>query len=145
VHVRMAPEALARLTRRLTALLLVWGCVAAGCGKRNGDVSVSWKIDPMPPVAGAATTVRFTMRHEDGTPARGAALKLEGHMSHPGMTPVTADVTERGDGVYDARLRLSMAGDWVIVVSGELRDRSRITRSVEVRSVQPAGEQADTR
>jgi hypothetical protein len=136
------PEA---LTRRLTALLLASCCVAIGCARRTGDVTVTWNIDPTPPIAGAATLVRLTLRYKDGTPAPGATLKIEGHMSHPGMTPVTADAIERGDGVYDARLHLSMPGDWLFVVAGELADGSRITRSVDVPSVRSAGEPAETR
>jgi hypothetical protein len=138
----MAPAALAS---RLTALLLAWCCVAIGCGRRTSDVTVTWNIEPIPPVAGAATLVRVTVRYGDGTPARGAMLKLEGHMSHPGMTPVTAPVTERGDGAYDARLHLSMPGEWVFVVAGELADGSRVTRSVNVQSVRPASEQGAPR
>ena len=137
------PEALAR--RLTAALLLASCCVAIGCVRRASDVTVTWKIEPTPPVAGASTLVRFMLRHEDGTPARGARLTLEGHMSHPGMTPITTAVTERGDGVYDARLHLSMAGDWVFVVAGELADGNRITRSVEVPSVRPAEAQPPTR
>lgn len=130
----MAPEALAR---RLTALLLVCGCAAA-CGRQASDISATWIIEPTPPVAGAATLVRLTLRQVDGTAVRGAKLKIEGHMSHPGMTPVVADVVDGGNGSYQARLHLSMSGDWVFIVSGELADGRRLTKDVAVPSVRPA-------
>jgi YtkA-like len=129
----MAPEALAR---RVTALLLVCGCACA-CDRRASEITATWTIEPTPPVAGAATLVRLTLRHDDGTAVRGAKLKIEGHMSHPGMTPVVADVMERGNGAYEARLHLSMPGDWLFVVTGELVDGRRIMKDVAVPSVRP--------
>jgi hypothetical protein len=99
---------------------------------------MTWTIDPTPPIAKAATDVRFTLHRADGEPVRGAKLRLEAHMSHPGMAPITREVVERGNGAYDARLHLSMAGDWVFVVTGELPDGSRITRQLQVPAVRPA-------
>jgi hypothetical protein len=55
------------------------------------------------------------------------------------MTPVIAAVSERGDGVYDARLRFSMAGDWTLVLTGTLPDGRRITKDLEITGVRPAG------
>ena len=131
----MAPEAVAR---RLTALVLC-GCITIACSRGTADVTVSWDIQPTPPVAGAVTIVRVTLQHQDGRAVRGATLKIEGHMSHPGMTPVVADASERDNGAYEARISLSMAGDWVFVLTGELADRRRITRNISVSSVRPAG------
>ena len=56
-------------------------------------------------------------------------------MSHPGMAPVTADAVERQSGSYDARLVLSMPGDWVFVVNGLLADRTWISRELKVPGV----------
>jgi hypothetical protein len=131
------PEAVGR---RLIAALCVCGCLAIGCSRRGaGDVAVSWKVEPTPPVAGAATVVRVTLRHPDGTAAGGAKLTLQAHMTHPGMAPVTADVIDRSGGAYEARLELTMAGDWVLIVTGELADGRRITRELQVAGVRPAG------
>lgn len=130
----MAPEALAR---RVTALLLVCGCLMS-CS-RASDVTATWNIEPAPPIAGADTVVRIRLEHEDGSAVRGARLKLEGHMSHPGMAPVVGNVTERENGAYEARIHLSMAGDWVFVLTGELTNGTRVTKHIPVPSVRPAG------
>ena len=130
----MAPEALAR---RVAAALLA--CVVAmGCGRGAGDVDVAWEIEPTPPTAGQRTVVRVTLRHPDGRPEAGARLKIEAHMSHPGMAPVAGDAVEGANGAYEARLQLSMAGDWIFVVTGQLADGSRITRDTRVPGVRPA-------
>ena len=131
----MAPEALAR---RLIAALLVCGCVASGCKRNARDVTVIWNIEPTPPISGAATIVRLRLQEADGNPVRGAKLRLQGHMAHPGMAPVTGGVSERGDGAYEGSLQLSMAGDWVFVVSGELADGRRISKEIQVASVRRA-------
>ena len=137
MHVRMAPEASGR---RVAAALLACCCLAAGCSGGDARITAAWNIEPTPPVAGTITAVRVTLTRGDGTPAVNARLRLEGHMSHPGMAPVTAEMLERGNGVYDGRLQLSMPGDWVFVVSGELAGGTRISKDVTVPSVRPASE-----
>jgi hypothetical protein len=141
VHVRVAPEAPGRRVtagRRVVAALLAACWVVTGCTGKSARITADWHIEPTPPVAGTATTVRVTLRDDSGTPASQARLQIEGHMSHPGMAPVTAGMIERSSGAYEAQLHLSMPGDWVFVVTGVLADGSRITREVKVPSVRPA-------
>ncbi len=54
-----------------------------------------------------------------GRPVHGATLQIEGHMQHPGMAPVIEDAVETEEGVYTARLTPSMAGEWILYVSGK--------------------------
>ena len=110
-------------------------CLAVACSRAATDVKVTWKIDPTPPISGAPTVVQVIVIDPSGQPASGAKLRLEAHMSHPGMAPVTADIVERQSGSYDARLVLSMPGDWVFVVNGVLADRTWISREIKVPGV----------
>ena len=134
---RPAPEALAR-----GLIVALMACaVAAACARPDAgaDVRVAWTIEPAPPSTGAATVAELTLKDEQQQPIRGARLQLEAHMSHPGMSPVTTPLAETGNGVYAGRLQFSMAGDWLLVVSGQLADGTRFTRQLEVPGVQPAG------
>jgi hypothetical protein len=145
--VRLAPEAFAG---RVTAVFVAGCCFAAccltmGCSRPASDVKVTLKIEPTPPVAGVATIVHVTLQQESGNLVSGAKVYLEAHMKHPGMVPVTSEAIERQNGAYEARLHLSMAGDWVFVVTGELPDGSRVRRDIKVPDVRLAGEPAPTR
>jgi hypothetical protein len=98
---------------------------------------VSWTLDPSPPFAGAPIVARLTLRDRDQKPITGAHLRLEGLMSHPGMAPVSATVTERGNGEYEAPLQFTMAGDWVLIFTGELPGGGQITQQIEINGVRP--------
>jgi hypothetical protein len=146
VHVRLAPFVAARRRLRSTAgarllrippLLLVAVAIAAsGCRPPApaGDVTLSWMLEPTPPAVGPA---RLTLQISDagGGPARGAVLRVEGHMTHPGMAPTLSTAVERGDGVYEADLEFTMRGDWILLVSGPLPDGAAIQHRIDVPGV----------
>jgi hypothetical protein len=113
--------------------------MAAGCrSDPSGQIDAEWTLDPSPPVAGSDVLAHVTLRDSAKMPVLGAKLRVEGQMSHPGMAPVISDLTERGGGVYDAHLKLTMAGDWTLVLTGELANGARITKHLDLPGV-PAG------
>ena len=121
---------------------LAAGCAAPGCDvhldrerESREAVGVLWTLDPSPPFAGTPLVVRLTLRDREQKPITGAKLRLEGLMSHPGMAPVTAMVTERGNGEYEAPLQVTMAGDWILVVTGELPGGGQIKKQIEINGV----------
>jgi hypothetical protein len=134
--VRVAPETAGR---RLTAVFFACGCIVAGCSRTSGTATVTWHVEPRQPVTGTAAVFRLSLRNEHGQPVRGASLRLDAHMPHPGMAPVSGEVVDRGDGQYEARVRLTMEGNWVVVVTGTLPDGSRITAQTQVVAVRPTG------
>jgi hypothetical protein len=114
----------------------------AACGRQPRvaeDIAVEWTITPTPPVVGAAALAELRLRDGARRPVRGATLRIEAHMSHPGMAPIVATAVERGDGVYQAELRLTMRGSWILLVSGELPDGRRITHRIDVDATGPPG------
>ena len=129
--------------RRALPLLFValHACAVAGACRRPAvadNVSVEWSLAPTPPAVGAST---LTLRVLDGArrPVRGASLTVEGHMSHPGMAPVLAAAVERGDGLYEVELRFTMAGDWILLVSGSLSSGAAVRHRIDVPNVQSPG------
>jgi hypothetical protein len=119
----------------LTALL-------SGCWRTassTNEIIVRWTTGPPTATAGADTRTRITLQDDQQRPVHGARLQLEAHMSHPGMAPVVRRLTEGDAGIYEADVQFSMAGEWVLVVTGTLADGRRITRRLPVASVRPAG------
>jgi YtkA-like protein len=137
----MAPRDQPRILR--AALILacaVYAACAAGCrSDQSSQITAEWTIEPSPPLAGSDAVARITLRDSARNPVVGAKLHLEGLMSHPGMTPVLSDVTERGGGIYEASLRLNMEGDWTLVLTGELRDGARVSKQLDLSGVRRTG------
>jgi hypothetical protein len=132
-----------RAQHRVLTAALVFVCslsYLAGCARPDPseNILVNWTLDPSPPVVGEAITAQVTLRDAGQTPVTGARLHLEGMMSHPGMAPVTAAVVERGNGSYDAALRFTMAGDWILLLTGELPGGVQFKKQIEIAGVRPA-------
>ena len=62
----------------------------------------------------------------------GAEIKLEGNMSHAGMSPVFVNTQEVAPGEYRAKMELSMAGDWIVLVHLTLPDGLKLERQFEM-------------
>ena len=98
------------------------------------DLTVTHEVSPQPPRVGPLT-ITLKVADSFGKPATGIRIKLEGNMSHPGMTPVFADGKETGTGRYSATMELSMAGDWYFVVHMTLADGRKMEHQFEIKGV----------
>lgn len=129
---------------RVGFLLALASLLQAACGRggqeppRDPAVDVTWTLQPATPVVGPGR-LTLAVASRTGTPIAGATVKVEGQMTHPGMAPVLADAVERAPGVYEADYTLTMAGDWVLLVSVELPDGSRVERRIDLANVRPSG------
>ncbi len=111
------------------------GLAIVSCSGRATTVNtLSWTLAPTSPAVGPAT-LTVTLRDPAGTAVTGARVRLEGHMSHPGMTPVITDATERTSGVYIALFTFTMPGDWVLLVSAVLPNGGRVEQRIDVPNV----------
>ena len=95
-------------------------------------LTIGWT--PLPTV-GRESVAEIQLNEAMARPLTGARLRLEAFMTHPGMAPVSAVVEEQGNGHYRARLRFTMAGDWVVRLQGTAADGRRVEVQQEVRSV----------
>jgi YtkA-like len=122
----------------ITALACAAVVLAAGCRGPAGatpDVLVEHEISPRPPRVGPAV---FNLRMTDAAsskPLSGARVRLEGNMTHAGMTPVFAEAKEFEPGLYRAALELTMGGDWVVTVHAALPDGRKVERQFDVKGV----------
>ena len=120
-------------------LLVALTLLAGGCSRRTTttDQAPDLRLDivefqPDPPAVGQANLLA-RLSDQEGRPIEGAALSLRGDMTHAGMAPVLEDAEEVGEGLYRMSFEWSMAGDWVITVSGTLEDGRTIRRELQVR------------
>ena len=67
----------------------------------------------------------------------GAKLRLEVNMLHPGMAAVSADAKEIEPGRHEAKVELSMAGDWYVAVRVVLPDGRTLDQHFEIKGVGP--------
>lgn len=122
----------------MTALACVAVVPAAGCREPAGatpDVLVEHEISPQPPRVGPAV---FNLRMTDAAsskPLSGARVRLEGNMTHAGMTPVFAEALEAEPGRYRATLEFTMGGDWVVILHAALPDGRKVERQFDVKGV----------
>ena len=94
---------------------------------------------PLAPVVDEEAQAEITLRDRAGQRVRGATLRVEAHMSHPGMAPIIERAQEQGDGVYTARLRLTMAGEWILFVRGTRADNRSIDQRAGATTVRRPG------
>ena len=123
-------------TAAAAAFLLVPSC---GPGEAPGtaDVALTWTLAPDPPRVGPATLV-LHLADGAGRPLRGARLRTEATMSHPGMRPELAEAVELPDGRYQASFRFTMGGEWLVLVSASLPDGRELSRRIDLPHVRPA-------
>ena len=112
--------------------------LAGGCTRRTTttDQAPDLRLDivelrPDPPAVGQATLL-LRLGDPEGRPIEGAAMSLRGDMTHAGMAAVLEDAEEVGEGLYRVWFEWTMAGDWVITVSGTLEDGRTIRRELQV-------------
>jgi hypothetical protein len=91
-------------------------------------------IGPKPWRVGLAT-VNIALTDAGHQPIRGAQIRIEGDMMHPGMAPVFSKATEKSPGLYSGTLDLTMPGDWGVLLHVSLPDGRKIEKQVSVRSV----------
>lgn len=97
---------------------------------------VEFQIKPKPARVGPVV-ICLTLTDAGNYPVTGAQIAVEADMSHAGMTPVFAQASEVQPGHYESHLSLRMAGDWVILLHGTLRNGEKLDRQFDVRDVRP--------
>jgi YtkA-like protein len=108
-------------------ILLCTTCSHAG-GESNA-IHIEHVLAPDPPVVGFLS-LELALTDRSGAPTQATSVSVEGNMTHPGMVPSPAVVTQVGPGRYRANLELTMPGDWVLLAEITLPDGTRVEHSV---------------
>jgi len=120
----------------LTVCLAAAGCAPTAAPAAAGpSISLDWRVFPDPPAAGPVRVSLVLVDGATGRPVQGAAVKLEGTMSHPGMQPVFGTAREVSPGNYEAPLELTMGGDWFLLIDAKLPDGGSLHRQVDLPGV----------
>ena len=109
----------------------------SGCSKPNqdsSDIHLHYESQPNPPHVGSNILV-VRLNDRNGAALSGANVRIEGDMSHPGMSPVIAEMKEVGIGAYYGELNLGMRGDWVVEFHIVLADGRKLEREAEFKNV----------
>jgi hypothetical protein len=122
----------------LLALSACWLGIACHRPAQARDLTFESTLSPKRPAVGHPALMELHVLDTGGRPVLGAHLRVEAQMSHPGMAPFLATATERGNGVYEVPLRFSMAGDWIVLVTGSLSNGDKVEYRIEVPGVRPA-------
>jgi hypothetical protein len=122
----------------ILAVLACWLGAACHRTPQARGVTFESSLSPRRAIVGRPALLELRVLDAGGRPVLGAQLRIEAQMSHPGMAPFLATATERGNGVYEAPLQFSMAGDWIVLVTGSLSNGDKVEYRVEVPAVQPA-------
>ena len=122
-------------------LLAVVACAGALLGvacrltEPTPDFIVQHDVSPVPPRVGPIIVSLKLTDFLISKPVSGARVRLEGNMTHAGMTPVFAEAEEFEPGRYRATLELTMGGDWVVLVHAVLPDGRKLERQFDVKGV----------
>lgn len=109
--------------------------VACRLTEPTPDFIVQHDVSPSPPRVGPITVSLKLTDFLTSKPVSGARVRLEGNMTHAGMTPVFAEAKEFEPGRYRATLEFTMGGDWVVTVHAALPDGRKLERRFDVKGV----------
>lgn len=101
--------------------------------KTVGSLTLRVSTVPEPAQLGD-NTVRIEVRDAQGQPVANATIAVEYTMDMPGMMIAKAQARHRDGGVYEAKVKFSMAGPWSVTVGvkrpGQAEVRERFTLNV---------------
>lgn len=112
--------------------LLLVSLVLAGCRigqppAPTSSVNMTLEIEPNSPSVGPSH-LTVTLTDPAGQPVEGAAVQIEGAMSHAGMSPRWAKARAAANGRYEAPFIWSMGGDWTVTVTASLPGGQQLAR-----------------
>lgn len=119
-----------------TLCLLLLGCGRVqnerftGAGETDTALALEVQLAEARPIVGTPARLRIRLTSL-GTPVTGAAVQVEGNMTHAGMEPLFMAAAEVAPGEYEAALDWTMGGEWFLRVRATLPDGGGVVEQVE--------------
>jgi hypothetical protein len=129
---KMIPSSIVAVAAALFVTFVVTACNKPT--ESSPIVTIEHEITPQPVRVGLST-LNLKIADASQQPVTGASIRLEGNMSHAGMSPVFAQAKESEPGRYQAILELNMAGDWTILTHITLAGGQKLERQLDVKGV----------
>ncbi len=100
--------------------------------KTVGDLKLRVSTAPQPAKLGD-NTLRIEVTDTQGKPITDATIALEYIMDMPGMMIDKVQASHTGGGVYEAKVRFTMAGPWAVTVSVQRPGRAEVRERFTVK------------
>lgn len=99
------------------------------------SIEVSWSYTPKEITTQHETTFKFTLTDKNKNLIKNAIIKIEANMNHAGMVPVLADATITTEGLYEAKIKPTMLGDWILFLTITLSDGKVIKKEFYFKTI----------
>ncbi|MDD4975925.1 MAG: FixH family protein [Bacteriovorax sp.] len=93
-------------------------------------VILNWHHHPEKIILGDDVEFTFRLKDKKNRPIENAKMQVEATMNHAGMIPITTEATPLPNGVYKFKIKLSMAGDWILFLTIKKADGNIIKKEV---------------
>ena len=107
-------------------LLLVAGLAVGGCSRVSQEAAQQplqiELIEPLFPPGIGTYTMNIRLFDENDNPVDDAQIAIKADMTHAGMVPILASVTDGDKGLYKVPFKWTMGGNWIITIQATLPD-----------------------
>ena len=106
-----------------------------GSNRKTTDaVVLSWQHSPKNITVATPVDFVFTLKDIAGSPVQNAKMEIEATMNHAGMVPLYAQAEFVSGPFYKTRIKLTMAGEWILFLKIRLHSGEVVKKEVNFTS-----------
>ncbi len=96
----------------------------------SSAVILNWKHSPEKITIENPVDFSFTLKDPSSLEITNAKVNVEATMNHSGMIPVFSEAVHKSGGQYHSRIKLTMAGDWLLFLTITLNNGDVVKKEV---------------